>query len=776
MTSLRCSLVLAALALGCSDPVVSTDAGADAGLPPDAPTTDAPIDGGPPARCGEGPLPADVATAGTWDTSFTLAGLTGLDGFTPLVRDVAPAPDGSAIVVGYFTWAGSTRVEGIARLRDGLLTPIAEAASLPLATEGYAAAVVAADGSIVVAPYRRDDSRAGTFQRIAGGTVTAMGTFTGNVRSLVYVGDALWALGTLALADGGPQGAAIYEDGAWRAVPGGSPDGPAYELLEREGGELVVAGEFEHIGGIEAARVASLSGTTWTALDVPESARVLALAEDATGTLIAGGVFTLAEENLPSASLASWDGDSWSLIGGGVARGEATGVVADLVVDGNGVVAYGCFDHVGGNGGSAMRAEHVARLEAGDWTVLDDGSDYAFSHWYAPFVCGFEPAPSVVWEMPQQRMVRLGADLVIGGAFGGMGGVASQSVIAHDGDEFVALGTAGQGLSGTVTDLAVGGEGCEMHALINASHVGGVPNAAPVHVLGATGWRAVSSPLPEGARCNALAVDEAGTMFLGCDEEGMPPDFALRAYVLRSSDDGWERIGDVLETLILDVQMGPDDVAYVLTGTERGQLMRIDGDALVPVGDELDGLGLELTFAAREDGFDVIVGGSFMHAGDVEAQRIARWDGTAWSALGTGLATTPSALAAANGVVYAATHDEGTSGRLLLGRFDGTSWVDIATPANGLGRPFELTTHTFTSLEARGDVLLAAGSIWTEDGARSAFVYQDGMFRPLGGGVGALSVDVIEAGPDGIVVGGAIAEAGAGSDVVPSVGLARFRP
>jgi trimeric autotransporter adhesin len=182
-----------------------------------------------------------------------------------------------------------------------------------------------------------------------------------------------------------------------------------------------------------------------------------------------------------------------------------------------------------------------------------------------------------------------------------------------------------------------------------------------------------------------------------------------------------------------------------------------------------------MTFSSREGGFDVIVGGPFLHAGDVEAQRIARWDGTAWSPLGAGLATTPSALAAANGIVYAATHDEGTSGRLLLGRFDGTSWVDIATPANGLGRPFELTTHTFTALEARGDVLLAAGSLWTEDGARNAFVYQDGTFRALGGGVGALSVDAIEAGPDGIVVGGAIAEAGASDETVPSIGIAHFR-
>lgn len=35
-------------------------------------------------------------------------------------------------------------------------------------------------------------------------------------------------------------------------------------------------------------------------------------------------------------------------------------------------------------------------------------------------------------------------------------------------------------------------------------------------------------------------------------------------------------------------------------------------------------------------GTDLYVGGEFTIAGDVVANRIARWDGTSWSALGTG--------------------------------------------------------------------------------------------------------------------------------------------
>jgi hypothetical protein len=45
------------------------------------------------------------------------------------------------------------------------------------------------------------------------------------------------------------------------------------------------------------------------------------------------------------------------------------------------------------------------------------------------------------------------------------------------------------------------------------------------------------------------------------------------------------------------------------------------------------------------DGSDLYAGGLFTMAGGTSALRIARWDGTAWSALGTGMDSTVWALA-----------------------------------------------------------------------------------------------------------------------------------
>ena len=81
--------------------------------------------------------------------------------------------------------------------------------------------------------------------------------------------------------------------------------------------------------------------------------------------------------------------------------------------------------------------------------------------------------------------------------------------------------------------------------------------------------------------------------------------------------------------------------------------------------------------------------GSFLDAGGLAANRIARWDGGAWSPLGAGLNQTVYAL-----TVYA----DGSGPRLVaggsfsnvggipssgIGRWDGTSWSPLGLGANG---------------------------------------------------------------------------------------------
>jgi len=80
-------------------------------------------------------------------------------------------------------------------------------------------------------------------------------------------------------------------------------------------------------------------------------------------------------------------------------------------------------------------------------------------------------------------------------------------------------------------------------------------------------------------------------------------------------------------------------------------------------------------------GSNVYVGGTFNTAGDISASYIAKWDGTTWSTLGSGMNGFVTALAvAANGDLYAGgsfTTAGGVSANRVA-RWDGSTWSPVS--------------------------------------------------------------------------------------------------
>src|SRR5690606_2069752 len=118
----------------------------------------------------------------------------------------------------------------------------------------------------------------------------------------------------------------------------------------------------------------------------------------------------------------------------------------------------------------------------------------------------------------------------------------------------------------------------------------------------------------------------------------------------------------------------------LFVGGAPGYLARLEGDAFTVIE---SGFDAPVQFIAVSADDDVVVAGSFSQVGPTAASRVARWDGSAWSALGEGLPGAASALARDGATIYASCYDEG-QGAYLLGAFDGTSWSELATPAAGL--------------------------------------------------------------------------------------------
>jgi hypothetical protein len=111
---------------------------------------------------------------------------------------------------------------------------------------------------------------------------------------------------------------------------------------------------------------------------------------------------------------------------------------------------------------------------------------------------------------------------------------------------------------------------------------------------------------------------------------------------------------------------------------------------------------------------DLVAGGDFTTAGGVNASRIARWDGTSWSALGSGLAITSSLervplVVLPNGDLVAGSYFAMAGGVSAnsIARWNGTNWSALGSGMNSRVR--SLTKLPNGDLVAGGEFTTAGG-------------------------------------------------------------------
>jgi hypothetical protein len=116
-------------------------------------------------------------------------------------------------------------------------------------------------------------------------------------------------------------------------------------------------------------------------------------------------------------------------------------------------------------------------------------------------------------------------------------------------------------------------------------------------------------------------------------------------------------------------------------------------------------------------GTDVFVGGSFTNAGGVPgANRIARWDGTSWNALGTGITggffPAVYAIAISGNDVYVGgsfTNAGGVSGTNNIARWNGTTWSGLLSGTFGISNTVNTIAISGTDVYVGGDFTNAGG-------------------------------------------------------------------
>jgi hypothetical protein len=299
------------------------------------------------------------------------------------------------------------------------------------------------------------------------------------------------------------------------------------------------------------------------------------------GDLYAGGEFTQAGA-APASSIARWDGTSWSPMGIGPARpGGTNNVVFALAVSGSDV-------YVGGNFTTAGRvaASRVAKWNGTSWSPLGTGVDATV---YALAVSGNDALGAGMTGGNVSELAVSGNDLYAAGGFRTAGGVTANGIAKWNGTSWSALGTGSS--NGFISALAVSGADVYVGGQFTA--IGGV-TANSIAKWNGTSWSALGTGI--GNTVYALAVS----------------------------------------------------------------------------------------------GTDLYAGGIFIRAGTVTANNIAKWDGTSWSALGTGTGTSFSgtigvqALAVSGNDLYAGGMFPTVSGLTVnnIARWDGTSWNPLGTGLN----------------------------------------------------------------------------------------------
>ncbi|WP_395753590.1 autotransporter-associated beta strand repeat-containing protein [Prosthecobacter sp.] len=147
--------------------------------------------------------------------------------------------------------------------------------------------------------------------------------------------------------------------------------------------------------------------------------------------------------------------------------------------------------------------------------------------------------------------------------------------------------------------------------------------------------------------------------------------------------------------------------SFVVAGTVvANRIAKWDGSVWTTLGSGMDGAVNSLAL----NGTDLYAGGSFLTAGGVTVNRIAKWNGTAWSALSTGMnGSTVNALAVSGTDLYAG-GDFTTAGGVTVNRiakWDGTAWSALSTGmASGSVNALAVSG---SNLYAGGSFLVAAG-------------------------------------------------------------------
>ncbi|MCU0862849.1 MAG: WD40 repeat domain-containing protein [Planctomycetes bacterium] len=542
--------------------------------------------------------------------------------------------------------------------------------------------------------------------------------------------------GSLTAGGGVPAGNIVsFESNVWAPL-GSGMNGSVLALASLTNGNFVAGGDFTIAGGVAADRVARWVGGIWLPLGSGMDGAVRALITLANGDIVAGGDFVTAG-GVVANRVARWNGSAWTPLGSGM-----DGTVHALVAMSNGdIVAAGDFAIAGG-----FTASRIARWNGSVW---------------APLAGGLNGTVRALAESTTGQVVA-------GGDFTAAGAVVANRVASWNGFSWSPYGSGLGDLSpGTVRALAVTDSG-DIVAAGDFTNAGSVPrNRIARWVSVNSTWTDLAGGVDSGTvhvvtrLANGRLV--AGGVFARCG--GLTANGVAIWY-----GSSWGGMQAGLNDSVLCVAMRPDGgfVAGGLFRTASGVSLNCiahwNGSAWLPLGGGVSLSGLTnpvVSAVAYLPNGDLVAGGRFAMAGNVAALNIARWNGTTWFPLGSGvtdtLGATVSAIAVrSNGELIAGGNFTSAGGVAAnrIARWNGSTWAPLGSGIGSGG-----TVRVIKEMP-NGD-LVVGGNFTSAGGIPAAGIarWNGASWSPLT--TGAQDVWAVELLPNGdIVVGGSFSTAG----------------
>lgn len=539
----------------------------------------------------------------------------------------------------------------------------------------------------------------------------------------LYAGGAFWTAG------GSPANRIAKWNGSnWSPLGSGisglvngySPE--VYSLVV-SGNTLYAGGFFTNAGGVSANFIAEWNGSAWSPVGAGVNDTVVALAVSGT-ELYAGGFFTNAG-GVTANKVAKWNGVNWSALGtgiGGTSFARSSPYVHTLAFSGSTLYAGGDFTTAGG-----MDAINIARWNGSSWSALGSGlSGYT------------ENGPEVY------SLAVCGNDLVAAGAFSDSGGITVANIAKWNGSAWSGLGDGiwrdNSDFPSDVAEvfaLAVTGTNLVAGGYFNSA---GEVRADSIAKWNGSEWSAFGEGIfgwpnysyDGGVHALALCGNDLylGGFFTTCGK-------VVADSIVKWDGNGWSALGSGLSSEDPD-SPHPWVNALAVDGTNLyvagyfakaagvavNNIAKWNGTAWSALGSgiaNLDPTSYYEVLALAVSGTNLYAGGTFTHAGGLPVTSLAKWDGNVWAAVGSDLSDPVFSQAfvyalAASGTNLYVGGDFATAGGVTvnnIAKWNGIEWSALGSGTAGDSWP------NVNALAVKGDELYVGGE-FTEAGGVAA--------------------------------------------------------